>query len=84
MEPTPAPTPVPTEPPPCVDFDVKLDSYPVGRPSVLKGNEWYPVCGLSQAENDFGADAACKKMGYAGGQLVNSKELVTESARACS
>merc|ERR1719161_457189 len=76
--PTPSPTPEPTkktkkptpEPAPtpdCKDWDVRLDSYPTGRPKFLKGGEWYDVCGKDHWDTNAGADAACKKMGYTGG-----------------
>jgi hypothetical protein len=80
-EPTPEPTPSPTpeEPgptPDCTDWDVRLNSYPTGRPRFLKGGEWYDVCGKDHWDTNAGADAACKKMGYTGGTVQKTRTQV--------
>merc|ERR1719271_1367490 len=54
--------------PECKEWDLKLDRYPKGRPFAFHGGAWHPLCGHWLWNNDFGADAACKHMGYDGGQ----------------
>ena len=72
-----------TEPrrPPSADTSLKLSSYPVGRLLILVGGAWRPVCGRRFWDNEYGADAACRAMGYSSGRISrNPYEYVDEPA----
>lgn len=56
----------------CIDDDVRLDSYPQGRPEVCSGGSWVPVCGHFFWANFNGAQTICKNAGFATG-IISSE-----------
>merc|ERR1719409_2158089 len=64
-----APVPAPPDTTACKLFDVKMDTYPMGIPYLFsKDGKFEQICGHFQWDNDYGANNACKKMGYDSGK----------------
>eukprot|EP00494_Astrolonche_serrata_P031826 UN32095 len=63
------------------DWHLRLTSYPQGRLQVWKSGNWHTVCGHRFWSNHFGAETACKFLGFAeGGVVVNmSEETISDS-----
>ena len=60
------------------DGDVKLQTD--GTPLLFKDYRWFPICGHYFWDNDHGATAFCKKLGYPEGTVHKTKQRYSEDS----
>lgn len=49
-------------------------------PFIFKDKHWFPICGLSWANNSIGVSTYCQKMGFEAGQLQENNRTLTRDA----
>lgn len=57
----------------CYDGDVRLSSYPRGRPQVHYDGEWKDLCADMFADNKSGAKVFCHALGFNDGKIFKVK-----------
>ena len=62
----------------CEDGDVKLEND--GSPFIFLDDKWSPICGHWFWDNNNGAKAFCKKLGYPSGTLQKIRRRYSKDA----
>ena len=62
----------------CQDGDVRLETD--GSPFLFSNNKWSPICGHYFWNNNDGATAFCKKLGYPSGTLEIIRQTYSEDS----